>query len=84
MTALSSSSQNFTLVGVDRTPDDDASYAKAIADALAVADDTGGTVDPDAVGRLTRGARYIRGDLTDAALYQNINSTLHAVESSAG
>jgi len=76
--------QNFTLVGVDRMPDDDASYASAIGDALATADDTGGTVDPAALGRLTRGARYIRGDLTDPALYRNINTTLQAVEASGG
>src|SRR6476469_10004048 len=71
--------RNFTLLGVDRMPDADASYATAIGAALAVADDTGGAVDPASLARLTRGARYIRGDLTDPALYQSINSTLQAI-----
>ncbi len=71
---------NFTLVGVDRMPNDDASYATAVGAALAVADDTGGAVDPAALARLTRGIRYIRGDLTDPALYQGIAATLTAVE----
>ena len=75
---------NFTLVGVDRMPDDDASYATAVAAALAVADDTGGAVDPAALARLTRGIRYIRGDLTDPALYQSIAATLTAVETHGG
>ncbi len=75
---------NFTLVGVDRMPDDDASYATAVAAALAVADDTGGAVDPAALARLTRGIRYIRGDLTDPALYQGIAATLAAVETHGG
>jgi glucose-6-phosphate 1-dehydrogenase len=72
----------FTLVGVDRTADDDASYATAIANALATADDTGGAVDPSALARLTRGARYIRGDLTDAGLYKTITATLASIEAS--
>ena len=74
----------FTLVGVDRMPDDDSSYATAVAAALAVADDTGGAVDPAALARLTRGIRYIRGDLTDAALYQGIAAILATVETHGG
>jgi glucose-6-phosphate 1-dehydrogenase len=75
---------NFTLVGVDRMPDDDAGYATAIGNALATADDTGGAVDPAALARLTHGARYIRGDLTDPALYRSIVATLADVEAKGG
>ena len=75
---------HFTLVGVDRMPDDDAAYAAAIGAALATADDTGGAVDPAALARLTRGIRYIRGDLTDPALYQAIAATVTTVEASGG
>ncbi|HEX2781754.1 MAG TPA: glucose-6-phosphate dehydrogenase [Gemmatimonadaceae bacterium] len=69
-----------TLVGVERSPQDDASYVKAIGEALASADDTGGPVEPEAFARLTRGARYVRGDLTDPALYDQLCRTLTAVE----
>ena len=70
----------FTLVGVERAPQDDASYVKAIGEALASAADTGGPVDPEAFNRLTRGARYVRGDLTDPALYGALCTTLDSVE----
>jgi glucose-6-phosphate 1-dehydrogenase len=75
---------NFRLLGVDRVDDDDAGYAKAIGDALLTADDTGGAVDPAALARLTRGARYIRGDLTDPALFQGIAAALTGIEAEGG
>ncbi|NUR20212.1 MAG: glucose-6-phosphate dehydrogenase, partial [Gemmatimonadaceae bacterium] len=71
----------FTLVGVERAPQDDASFVKAIREALDNASDTGGPVEPAAFERLTRGARYVRGDLTDAALYGALCTTLDTVES---
>jgi glucose-6-phosphate 1-dehydrogenase len=75
---------NFRLLGVDRVQDDDAGYVAAIGESLATADDTGGAVDPSGLSRLTRGARYIRGDLTDPALYQNIVAALAAIEADGG
>ncbi|NUQ21143.1 MAG: glucose-6-phosphate dehydrogenase [Gemmatimonadaceae bacterium] len=74
-------SPRFRLVGVERLPHDDASYAKAIGEALASATDTGGPVDPAAFERLTRGVRYVRGDLTDASLYGTLCATLESIES---
>jgi glucose-6-phosphate 1-dehydrogenase len=77
-------SPDFTLVGVDRVAEDDALYAKAIAESLATADDTGGAVDPAALDRLTRGARYIQGDLTDPALFRAITAMLESITASGG
>ena len=71
----------FRLVGVERLEHDDASYAKAVGEAVAAAGDTGGPIDAAALERLTRGARYVRGDLTDPSLYETLCATLDSVES---
>jgi glucose-6-phosphate 1-dehydrogenase len=70
----------FTLVGTDRSDNNDTSFVAALRDALAGSEEAAAGIDETAWKRLTSNAHFVRGDLTSDVLYRDLGELLQNVE----